>query len=113
VVEGRQRYDLALPTKDDLAPCQRPAVEGCSYLVEVQFGLLQAGREDLVERLTEMWGSSRCNDYLRFATTYGLEDFRAMRERVDAEIDEVYRFYGPAISRYFESDHWRSEGFDE
>ena len=38
-----------------------------------------------------------CDQNLQFASKFGLEAFKAMRA--------LYRMYGPAISRYYNSDH--------
>jgi len=98
VVEGRRRYDLSAE-KDGALPCDRPANEGCPYLVELDWELLQAGREDLVTRLAAALNSTYCDADLRFAAKHGLPAYRDHRDRVAEIIDQFFRFYGPAISK--------------
>jgi hypothetical protein len=98
VVEGRQRYDLSAE-KDGALPCDRPANEGCPYVVELDWELLQAGRGDLVATLTEALDSSYCDADLYFAAKHGLPAYRDHRDRVAEIVDQFFRTYGPAISR--------------
>jgi hypothetical protein len=98
VVEGRRRYDLSLE-KDDALPCDRPVIEGCPYLVELDWELLQAGREGLVATLTAALDSSSCDADLHFAAKHGLPAYRDHRDRVAEIVDQFFRSYAPAIGR--------------
>jgi hypothetical protein len=74
----RHRPDLA-QVKDGMPTCARPDLEGCAYLVEVGFELLQADRQDLAAQVSKSFDVLDCSEELRFAVKYGLETYRDAR----------------------------------
>jgi hypothetical protein len=85
-VVGYQRYrpDLA-QSKDGLPTCVRPDLEGCPYLVEVGFELMQANRQDLAAQVSKAFDVLDCANELRFAVKHGLEAYRDARILVAKE----------------------------
>jgi hypothetical protein len=102
VAQGQGRYDLA-EEQDGLPPCER-AIE-CPYLVELDVALLAAGREDLGPQLRDAFHVPYCEPDVQFAAKHGLPAYRDMKEREEAMLGEFFYVYGPAISRYYNSDH--------
>ena len=94
VLEARQRIDLTQPNKDGRAPCDRPDVEGCPYIIEVQYELINAERADLAARLFIALGRPDCNGDLEFAMKHHLPAYRDMVELRDEAIDECMRWCG-------------------
>jgi hypothetical protein len=78
VVYQRHRPDLA-QAKDVLSTCVRPDLEGCPYMVEVGFELVQADRQDLAAQVSKAFDVLDCADELRFAMKHGLEAYRDAR----------------------------------
>jgi hypothetical protein len=75
----RHRLDL-VGEKDGMRVCARPDAEGCSYAVEVEMELLQAGRVDLREQVRKTaFDLLDCDDEVRFAIKHGLEAYRDAR----------------------------------
>src|SRR5262245_29499605 len=71
----RHRLDLA-EAKDGMPTCVRPDLEGCPYMVEVGFELMQADRQDLAAQVSKAFDVLDCGDELRFAIKYGVEAYR-------------------------------------
>jgi len=74
----RHRPDLA-QAKDGIPICVRPDLEGCTYMVEVGFELLQADRQDLAAQVSKAFDVLDCGDELRFSLKHGLEAYRDAR----------------------------------
>jgi hypothetical protein len=100
VAQGHGRHDLA-QVKDGLAPCERAL--DCRYLIDLDMTLIAGGREDLVGQLHKALYAAP--DGLDFARKHGVAAYRDYQEQIDAQIDMIYRVYGPAIDRFYNSDH--------
>src|SRR5262245_37934062 len=76
-VVGHQRHRLDLTqAKDGMPTCVRPDLEGCPYMVEVGFELLQADRQDLAAQVSKAFDVLDCGDELRFAVKHGIDAYR-------------------------------------
>jgi hypothetical protein len=51
-------------------------MEGCAYLVEVGFELMQADRQDLAAQVSKAFDVLDCSEELRFALKHCLEAYR-------------------------------------
>jgi hypothetical protein len=74
----RHRPDLA-EAKDGMPTCVRPDLEGCPYLVEVAFELMQADRQDLAAQVSKAFDVLECDDEFRFSLKHGLDAYRDAR----------------------------------
>lgn len=90
VGHGQHRLDLAREN-DGVPPCQRPDVEGCSYVVEVRQELAAASRGDLSDAVGAAFLVGECDVDMAFASKHGLSAYRDHKAIERDVIDGVVR----------------------